>query len=329
MNKNNILVFIGNDYCAKDKETEEIIAWGAALKAKSDNLFLAIVGDSPNVSVKKETFENIKTVDAIYTATIDGLSYYDDTTYADALTKIIKQSAADIVISLATDIGRSLFPRVAATLKTGLTADCTDLKIDKSGLLKQTRPAYGGNIMAEIICRNKRPQMATVRCGHIKPNLKREKRYRPKHIQTDTTSISPIKSKLLKTEKSAASDSLTEAKIIVGIGKGIRKKENICKIEEFAKAIGAKTGATRACVDAGWLPYSKQIGLTGTNISPDLYIACGISGSIQHMTGILNAKKIIAINKDKNAPIFNYADIGITEDIFDILPLLTEQFKKL
>lgn len=329
MKPNNILIFIGYDYDSKISETEEIIAWGKKLKAKNDNLSLAIIGNPENVISIKEEFESITDIDEVYTVTIQNLNYFNDSVYEKALTKIIKKANADIVLALATDIGRSFFPRVAAKLKTGLTADCTKLAIDKDRLLKQTRPAYGGNIMAEIICKDKRPQMATVRPGQIKPKLKRNKEHTPKHIETNISKTSVTKSNLLATEKSSLIDSLSEAKIIVGVGKGIRKKENIPQMKKFAESIGASIGATRACVDAGWFEYSKQIGLTGTNISPDIYIACGISGSIQHMTGILNAKKIIAINKDKNAPIFNYADIGITEDIFDVLPLLTKEMQKL
>lgn len=326
---NNILVFIGNDYCASQQETDEIISWGLKLKQQTQGeLHLAAIGDCTYIESLKNKTNTIIDVDKIYTSPIHNLMYFDDNIYSECLYNIIQKSKPSIVIGLATDIGRSLFPRVAAALKTGLTADCTQLEINEKGLMKQTRPAYGGNIMAEIICQTARPQMATVRSGHIKTNIKYDKNHHVKHIETNSKK-SIFANNLIASKNIPLENSLANADIIVGIGKGIKKKENISFIENFAKSINASIGTTRACVEAGWFPYEKQIGLTGQTITPKLYIACGISGTIQHMTGILNAKKIIAINKDKNAPVFNYSDIAITEDMFDIIPKITTEIKKL
>lgn len=324
-----ILAFIGNDYCASNKETDEIISWGLKLKKQTKSeLHLAAIGDKNYIESIKNKTTSICEIDKLYTSTVMDLIYFDDTTYSECLYETIKQCNPSIVIGLATDIGRALFPRVAASLTTGLTADCTQLNIGPDGFLIQTRPAYGGNIMAEIICQTARPQMATVRSGHIKPMIKHNKSQQVECIEIYPTEPKIFTNKLIKAINTSNTNSLSNAKIIIGVGKGIKKKENISFFEQFAKSINATIGTTRACVEAGWFPYEKQIGLTGQTVAPKLYIACGISGTIQHMTGILNAEKIIAINKDKNAPIFNYADIAITKDMFDIIPRITTEIKK-
>lgn len=326
---NSILVFLGNDYSTKENTSEEIILWAEKLASKTNSLInIALIGNSDYINKTKNKFLNIPSINIIYTAATDPVRHFDDKLYADFFYNIAKQANPDIALTLATEIGRAFFPRVAARLNTGLTADCTSLAIKQHNCLIQTRPAYGGNLMADIICQTTRPQMATIRPGQIKGKIFINKQHTATCIDM-TNSLETITPSVpvIKTENNATFASLSEAEIVIGVGKGIIKKENIKIIEELALLLKASIGATRACIESGWFPYEKQIGLTGSTIKPKLYIACGISGTVQHMAGIIDAKKIIAINKDKNAPIFNYADIAITEDMFDFLPNLITQLK--
>lgn len=324
---NSILVFIGNDYLPKKTACEEIILWAKKLKTKTAaEINIALIGDHQYTFHAKNKYKTLTDITNIYTATTD-FGYFDDVIFADAFYKIIKVANPTVALTLATDTGRAFFPRVAAKLNTGLTADCTKVSFTKDGLLQQTRPAYGGNIIADIICQDKLPQMATIRPGLIEGKLSFDKSHSANCIDIDKLSdikksFDFISSKIIDTSKS-----LNNAEIIIGVGKGLIKKANITIIEEFASQIHASIGATRACIDAGWFPHQQQIGLTGVTVRPKLYIACGISGTVQHMAGISGAKKIIAINKDKNAPIFNYADVAIVEDMFDFLPTLIKQIK--
>ena len=234
------------------------------------------------------------------------------------------------MITGATALGRAFIPRVAAIIETGLTADCTGLDIDKeNGLLLQTRPTFGGNIMATIVCRTKRPQMSTVRPhvfkkGTPEPGRKAE-------IIRMSLDGKPTDSrvKLLEfiedvTEKIKVED----ADIIVSGGRGLGKPENFKVVEELAEVIGAAVGASRAAVDEGWIPYSHQVGQTGKTVCPKLYIACGISGAVQHLAGMQTSDTIVAINEDPNAPIFEVATYGIVGDIFEIVPMLTARIKE-
>ncbi|WZL71860.1 electron transfer flavoprotein subunit alpha [Clostridiaceae bacterium 35-E11] len=257
----------------------------------------------------------------------DWLKDCNEHIYGEIMIDLINVYKPEIILMGATSYGRSLAPYISSTLKTGLTADCTILEIDKEErLLLQTRPAFGGNLMATIVCPNTRPQMSTVRPRVFKA-------MNPDYTKTGkTTKISaprPIKS-LVKKIKSLDYDSgssLSDADIIVGVGKGIGNKKNIELAEELAKVLGGALGSSRPVVDEGWMPYSQQIGQTGKTVSPKLYIACGISGAIQHIAGMAEIETVVAINNDPDAPIFQSAHYKIVGDCVEILPQITAAIK--
>ncbi len=243
---------------------------------------------------------------------------------------LIREYKPEIVLAGATALGRSFIPRVAAALKCGLTADCTGLEIDvEKRQLLQTRPTFGGNIMATIICPSSRPQMATVRPRTFKrgdPESGRQGQIIKIDFAQEAVSS---RTKLLSfVEDISERIKLDEADIIVSGGRGLGKPENFKLIEELAVALGAAVGSSRPPVDDGWIAYSHQVGQTGKTVSPKLYIACGISGAVQHQAGMQTADIIVAINNDPSAPIFEIATYGLVGDLFKIVPLLTEQLKK-
>jgi len=266
----------------------------------------------------------------VYLVDSPKLKHYQDEPYSKVLSKLIKKYKPEIVLCGATSIGRSLISRVAIAIHAGLTADCTGLDIDKKErLLLQTRPAFGGNIMATIICPNHRPQMSTVRHKVMK-EAEIDNHRRGKIIEDsfdEDTYFS--RTKLLDiVEEVEETVNLTEADIIVSGGRGLQKPENFKMIEELAKILGGAVGASRAAVDSEWKTYSHQVGQTGKTVCPKIYIACGISGQIQHLVGMQSSKIIVAINKDPHAPIFSVATYGIVGDLFEILPELTKKFKE-
>jgi electron transfer flavoprotein alpha subunit len=229
----------------------------------------------------------------------------------------------------ATTIGRDLAPRVSARVKTGLTADCTKLEVeDGTRNLLMTRPAFGGNIMATIVCPEHRPQMSTVRPGVMR-KLEREPS-RKGEIARFEVSLSPadLNVEILEevTEK-AKKKSIDEASVLVSGGRGLGKNENFEKLYPLAEELGGQVAASRAVVDSGWASADMQVGQTGRTVRPDLYIACGISGMIQHIAGMEDSGYIIAINKNAGAPIFEYADLGIVTDVTKLIPALTEEIK--
>lgn len=249
--------------------------------------------------------------------------------YVSELVMLTKKYQPEIILAGATPFGRSFFPRVAAILKTGLTADCTGLDIDtEKRLLRQTRPTFGGNIMATIICPVKRPQMATVRPRVFKKSLAHGAHV-GQIIKVDFKQESvTARTKLLNfvadlTERVK----LEDADIIVSGGRGLGKPENFQLIRELATALNAAVGSSRPPVDDGWIPYTHQVGQTGKTVCPKLYIAVGISGAVQHLAGMQTSDCIIAINDDPNAPIFQVATYGIVGDLFKVVPLLTERLK--
>jgi electron transfer flavoprotein alpha subunit len=243
--------------------------------------------------------------------------------------ELVREYRPEAVLAGATALGRAFIPRVASILNTGLTADCTGLDIDaEKHLLLQTRPTFGGNIMATIICPNKRPQMSTVRPRVFKkntPNLKRQGQIIRVDFKKETVTA---RTKLLEfiddvTEKVK----LEDAEIIVSGGRGLGKAENFKLIQELAEVLGAAVGSSRAAVDEGWIPYSHQVGQTGKTVCPKLYIACGISGAIQHLAGMQTSDCIVAINDDPNAPIFQVATYGIVGDLFQVVPMIIRKLK--
>ena len=267
--------------------------------------------------------------DKIYLVDSPELAENQEDLYTGQMVALIQQYKPEIVLAGATPLGRAFIPRVAAIVHTGLTADCTGLEIDtEKRLLRQTRPTFGGNIMATIICESKRPQMATVRPRVFKKNTPDKGRQGQiirvdfkKESITSRTKLLNFVADLTQTVKIEDSD------IIVSGGRGLGKPENFKLLEELAEVLGAAVGSSRPPVDEGWLPYSHQVGQTGKTVSPRLYIACGISGAVQHLAGMQTADTIVAINDDSSAPIFEVATYGIVGDLFKVVPMLIEKLK--
>lgn len=265
--------------------------------------------------------------DKIYVVDHPDLAWFSDDTYGNVIVDIIRQYRPEIFLGGATTIGRSLIPRVATILGVGLTADCTELSIRPSDrLLLQTRPAFGGNVMATIVCPRTRPQMATVR-----PKVMKKGNYTAGR-KAEIISIAPdpdrVKSRLRlinSVQEEADLVNLAEADIIVTGGRGLKEARNFALLHELAKKLGGAVGATRAAVDEGWISYAHQIGQTGKTVSPKIYIACGVSGAVQHLVGMQSSDVIVAINSDPNAPIFDVATLGIVGDLFEVIPALTKR----
>lgn len=264
--------------------------------------------------------------ETVYLAESELLENYRTDAYTKVIVDSVEKIKPEIVLIGATHIGRDLAPRLASRLDTGLTADCTKLEIDEEdGKIKQTRPAFGGNIMATIICPDSRPQMSTVRPGVMDKAERNDSNKGEIVILEFDLKESDIRTKILEIVKSANEKvSLTDANIIVSGGLGLKSAEGFKTIEELASAIGGVVGSSRAAVDAGWIDRSHQVGQTGVTVKPNLYIACGISGAIQHLAGMKDSDIIVAINKDPDAPIFKIADYGIVGDLYKVIPELIE-----
>lgn len=282
---------------ASEKEANELIKWGA------DKVF-----HSPDPMFEK----------------------FNDEPYSRLLINLIREHNPEIVLAGATPVGRSFIPRVAARLRTGLTADCTGLEIDKdTGKLLQIRPAFGGNIMATILCPNNHPQIATVR-----PRVMKKGEYNPDRkgevISVPAGNL-PCRTKVIETVKDASECkvNLQEADIIVSGGRGLGNPKGFELLLELAKLLDGTVGASRAAVDESWIPYRHQVGQTGKTVCPKIYIACGISGAVQHLVGMQSSDIIIAINKNPEAPIFNVATYGIMGDLYEIIPLLIKKIKEI
>ena len=257
------------------------------------------------------------------------LVYYITEPYAQAVTKVVEERKPSILLIGATTIGRDLGPRLSARLETGLTADCTGLDISEEGDLMMTRPAFGGNLMATILCKEHRPQMSTVRPGVMRMGKKDDTRTGKVENFKVTFDRSKFKVRLLETVKEPKNlIDITEAKVLVSGGRGVGNSEGFKMLEKLAEVIGAEVSSSRAMVDAGVMPHNRQVGQTGKTVRPDVYFALGISGAIQHLAGMEESDFIIAVNKDKYAPIFNAADLGIVGDVNKIIPLLTEKLRR-
>ncbi|HIJ79632.1 MAG: electron transfer flavoprotein subunit alpha [Desulfobulbaceae bacterium] len=268
--------------------------------------------------------------DKVYVVDDPALASFTDDSYGNVLTDLAQEHKPEIILAGATAIGRSFIPRVATSLAAGLTADCTNLEIrEEDGALLQTRPAFGGNIMATIVCPHTRPQMATVRPLVMKPLVRDDAR------RGEIVLVTPEPSRLVsrvKVLESVIEDldqvNLTEADIVVAGGRGLENEKGFAMIKELADVLGGAVAASRAAVDSGWVPYPHQVGQTGKTVAPKIYIACGISGAIQHLVGMQSADTIIAINRDADAPIFDVATYGIVGDVFEVVPKLIEKFKQ-
>jgi electron transfer flavoprotein alpha subunit len=267
--------------------------------------------------------------DNVYVVQDPAFAQFTDDAFGNAMEDLAREHKPEVILAGATAIGRSFIPKVATTLGAGLTADCTGLEIDKeSGALHQTRPAFGGNIMATIECPDTRPQMATVRPLVMKaaePDASRtgkviECTITPERLQ------SPVKVRRFVALEGDTIN-LNEADVVISGGRGLENEKGFQLIEELANLLGGAVAASRAAVDSGWIGYPHQVGQTGKTVGPKIYIACGISGAIQHVIGMQSADTIIAINRDPNAPIFDYATYGVVGDLFEVLPKLIEKIK--
>lgn len=306
----------------------ELLTPGKMMAGKQGGALVAVViGNGVDAAVKDASEHGADKV-----IVVDAPEYKDYTTdaYTIALCTLIEKYGPTSMLIGATNHGRDLGPRVACRLHTGLTADCTALDIDEdTGHVAWTRPAFGGNLMATILCPDHRPQIGTVRPGVFKKGESGEAK--AEIIKEDLrVAGKDIRTQIIKMLREMDSDEvdLEGAEIIVAGGRGVGGAEGFAPIKALAEELGAAVGASRAAVDAGWIPHAHQVGQTGKTVGPRLYIACGISGAIQHLAGISGADVIVAVNKNPEAPIFDIADYGVVGDLFQVLPVLTAEIKK-
>lgn len=293
---------------------------------KNEELISILIGEDMEGSAKELIYYG---ADKVLLVDSPQMTNYNTINYAKTVSSLVKEYKPSILLLGATTQGRDLAPRVMAQLDTGLTADCLDLEINAEGLLVQTKPSYGGNIMCKIVCPEKRPQMATVRPKVFSI---------PKRDETRQGEIKKVEAvigdnelvrivKRIKTE--ASGPKIEEADIIVAGGRGLENQENLKLIEELARVLGGAIGVTRPLVDEGWVTAAYQIGQSGKTVKPKLIITCGISGAVQFSVGMQTADCIIAINKDTDAPIFSIANFGIVGEVEEVLPVLIKKFKEL
>jgi len=311
------------------KVTFELLSLGKKIKSKGGEEICALLLGSNVESLAAQL--GPYGADKVYYLEDEVFKNYLNESYTQGISELVKAQSPSILLAGATALGKDLFPRVATRLGTGLAMDCVNIDLDNN-LLKITRPIYAGKVLMEATVPHAKPQMATLRPNLVeilpvdsskkaeviksKPNLKKE------DLRTTLKEILKGESKKID---------LTEAKIIVSGGRAMKEKDNFKILEELADAFGEGTavGASRAAVDSGYAPHDIQVGQTGKVVNPTLYIACGISGSIQHLAGMATSKYIVAINKDPEAPIFQKADYGIVGDLFQVVPFLTQEVKKL
>jgi electron transfer flavoprotein alpha subunit len=309
------------------KITFELLSQGRKMAEKLGEELVAVLLGS---GVEGLTGRLAEYADKVYWVDNPALAQYTTDAYATVLTDLLKQHQPSIFLCGSTVTGKDLSPRIATRLQTGLATDCTGLAIGDGGVLVAKRPVYAGKAFIEIVCPTSRPQMASVRPNVLEmlpPDASRKGAIEKVDAKIEASSQ---RTTVLETIKAAgAKVDLTEAEVIVSGGRGMKGPENFKILEELADAIHATVGASRAAVDSGWREHGDQVGQTGKVVTPNLYIACGISGAIQHLAGMGSSKVIVAINKDPDAPIFQKADYGIVEDLFKVVPILTDEFKKL
>lgn len=323
---NNDVLILGE---VKEREvhpvTYELLAWGKGLAEKlNSNLSVVILGY--NLERLEEVIYH--GADIVYYFEHPSLSIFNVEIYSDVLAPFIKDIKPEIVLAGATTAGRTIMPYLAGRLKTGLTADCTSLDIEEeTGLLLQTRPAIGGNVLATIKTPLHKPQMATVRPKGKRP-LERDIKRKGK-IEVIKPSIN-TNSRIERLDFRPREEevSLSDAEVVLSGGKGLKDPQNFSMLFEISKMLGAAVGASRAVVDMGWIGYPHQVGLSGKTVNPKVYIAVGISGAVQHLAGMMNSEYIIAINKDPDAPIFQVADLGIVGDAIEILSALKKKLEE-
>ena len=295
--------------------------------AQQLNQKVAAVLIGHNVADLSDTLINFG-AETVYLSDGEIFNDYRSEPYSHVFTELVNEYKPSILLMGATHIGRDLAPRVSRAVGSGLTADCTELSIDpEEGILVQTRPAFGGNVMATIANRFSRPQMATVRPGVMEIISAPGKEGVVVAHESGVTEAD-VRTKILEfvKEESARID-LSKAKTIVAVGRGVHDSSGFELVQNLAIVLGAQIAGTRVAVEEGWVPSCNQVGQTGVTVRPDLYIACGVSGAIQHRAGMMGSRFILAINKDPYAPIFKVADWGIVGDLFDVVPELTKQLE--
>lgn len=320
-----VFVFVEQREGEIQKVSLELIGKGREIAEKLGKSVTAVILGN-NIADKTNTLIHHGADEVLYVDDA-ALDIYMTETYAKALTEVINSRKPEIFLIGATTIGRDLAPRVSARVHTGLTADCTSLDIDdETKNLLMTRPAFGGNIMATIICPDHRPQMSTVRPGVMQLFAKDEKREGNIEEVKVAFSKEDMNVEILEVVKETKQKvNIEEANILVSGGRGIGKPENFEVLKELAISLDGQVSASRAVVDAGWIDRNQQVGQTGKTVRPDLYVACGISGAIQHLAGMEESEFIVAINKDAGAPIFEVADVGIVGDLNKVIPALIEE----
>ena len=306
----------------------EILAQGRLLADRlSEELTAVVLGDQHLEGLDALCHHG---ADRVLACRHDLLGRYTSDGFTHVLSAVVAQEKPSILLYGATPNGRDLAPRVAARMRLGLTADCTELGIDEERQLIQTRPAFGGNIMATIIAPHTRPQTATVRPNVFRALEADESRPVIKEEMPVTLSKASIRTRTVKEiQLSDGAQSIDEARVIVSAGRGCQDPENLDALRELANRLGGTLAGSRAIVELGWIPHSLQVGQSGTTVGPDLYIAIGISGAVQHIVGMSASRKVIAINKDPDAPIFKVADLGIVGDAMEIVPRLIDEIERI
>ena len=306
----------------------ELLAWGRSLADKKGSPLASVVLGS---GVSDTDLQNLihHGADKVYLVDVPELKDFLVDSQTKVLRDLVKEYAPDIFIASATTQGRTVMPTLYAAVGTGLTADCTGLDIEaETGLLIQTRPAIGGNVMAEIKTPSHRPQMCTVRPKSKRPLSPDAKRTgEVVRVQPSKPSLASVLQRVVFKKEASVGLPIQEAEVIVAGGKGMKRAHNFELLKELAELLGGSVGASRAAVDLGWAPFSAQVGLSGKSVTPRLYIACGISGAVQHIAGMGGAEYIVAINSDPEAAIFRAADIGIVGDAQEVLPKLIGEVK--
>lgn len=322
-----IYVYIEQRDCEIQKGSIELIGEGKKLAKELDYKVVGVLIGNGVSKVANEVIEY--GADEVIVIDAPVFENYTTEPYTKAMVHVINERHPDIILVSASSLGRDLAPRISARVHTGLTADCTQLEIDpEKKILLMTRPAFGGNIMATIICENHKPQIATVRGGVMQALDKDETRTGViTNMETGITE-GDLNVEVLEVIKSVSNKiDISSAEIIVSGGRGVGSSEGFKLLEEIANELGGVVAGSRGAVDEGWVNKAQQVGQTGTTVRPKLYIACGISGAIQHIAGMEGSEYIIAINKDPGAEIFKYANVGIVGDLKKVLPLLSKEIK--
>jgi electron transfer flavoprotein alpha subunit len=308
------------------KTTYELLSKGRELAEQSGVELAALLLGSGVGGLAQELTAY---ADKIYQWDDPLLEKYNSDVYLQAITGLAEKESPQILLAGATFLARDLFPRVAGRLKTGIAVDCLNLDLGDDGLLVATRPLFGGKVLADVVCRQGRPQIALTR-----PNtfpLPDQRGDRTGEVLPLDVAVDPaqVRLEVLEVVRTATERlDLTEAEVIVTGGRGMKEAKNFKLLEDLAGVLGATVGATRGVVDSGWRPHNDQVGKSGKTVSPKLYFAVGLSGAIHHVMGMDTSKVVVAINKDPQAPIFQYADYGVLGDLFEVLPLLTEELKR-